>query len=79
MSTRKTFSLLAIGLTMVILVSGCADGILFEKPRPDGGVQRLRIDGGEMWGDMEITPRYRSQKSKDNDDYCIILKNEATF
>ena len=66
-------------LAAVLLVAGCADGVLFQKQVAGGGVQRLRIDGGEMWGDLDITPKSRSQKSKDNDDYCIMLKKEATF
>jgi hypothetical protein len=63
----------------LVLLAGCADGVLFEKPVAGGGMQRLRIDGGEMWGDLDITPKSRSRKSKDTDDYCIMLKKEATF
>ncbi len=42
-------------------------------------MERVRIDGGESWGTFDTTPRYRSQKPKDQDAYCIMLKNEATF
>ncbi|MCL4503609.1 MAG: hypothetical protein M1438_17415 [Deltaproteobacteria bacterium] len=59
---------------------GCADpGVIYQKQRANGGGQRLRIDGGEDWDGYDITPRYQSQKRKDQDGYNIMLKNESTF
>ena len=79
MSGRKFFRLAALFLAVPLFVGGCADGVLLEKDRGDGGLQRLRLDSGESWDSFDTTPRYRSQKAKDKDDYCIMLKNEATF
>ncbi len=59
-------------------MAGCS-GVIYEKQMDDGSVGRVRIDSGESWSTYDSTPRYRSQKSKDQDDYCIMLKNEATF
>lgn len=69
---------LALIMAGLFFMMGCA-GVLYEKPNADGGVQRLRVDGGESWSNYDTTPRYRSQKSKDGDGYCIMLKNEAIF
>ena len=71
---KKLFLIMA-GLFFMV---GCS-GVLYEKPNADGGIQRLRVDGGESWSDYDTTPRYRSSKSKDGDGYCIMLKNEAIF
>lgn len=70
--------LIALTMAGLFFMVGCS-GVLYEKPNADGGVQRLRLDGGESWSDYDTTPRYRSQKSKDSDGYCIMLKNEAIF
>ncbi len=70
--------LLVLALAGMFFMVGCS-GILYESQREDGGVQRLRVDGGENWSDYDITPRYRSQKAKDSDGYYIMLKNEAIF
>ena len=78
MAGWKSNMWLVMALAGLILAMGCS-GVLYEKDRSDGGVQRLRLDGGEGWSDFDTTPRYRSQKSKDLDDYYIMLKNEATF
>lgn len=70
--------LTAFGLAVLFLAAGCAEfGVLYEKPRSDGGVHRLRLDAVEGWGEFDTTPRYRSQK--DQDGYGIVVKNEATF
>jgi hypothetical protein len=79
MICKEMLRRVALVLAALFLLAGCADGVLFQKQVADGGVQRLRIDGGEIWGDLDITPRSRSQTSKDNDDYCIMLKKESTF
>ena len=78
MAGRKTRKLLVLALAGLFFMVGCS-GVLYEKPSADGGVQRVRVGGGESWSYYDTTPRYRSQKSKDNDDLCIMLKNEATF
>ena len=62
----------------MLFLAGCA-GVLYEKQHANGGVQRLRLDSGEGWSEYDTTPRYRSQKTKDQDGYGIMLKNEATF
>ncbi len=74
----KNTKILPVLLLVTILVGGCS-GVIYEKPREDGGVSRVRLDGGESWSTYDTTPRYRSQKAKDQDDMCIMLKNEATF
>ncbi len=79
MKGKKILMWLALVAAVTLFVVGCADGILFEKQREDGGMQRLRLDSGESWDTFDTTPRYRSQKARDNDDYSIMLKNEATF
>jgi hypothetical protein len=80
MAGKKLLLLLALLLALVWLVTGCAElGVLYQTKREDGSVQRLRVDGGEDWGDYDITPRYQSQKRKDQDGYYVMLKNEATF
>ena len=80
MAVKKLLSLMSLMVALMWFVVGCADlGVLYQTKREDGGVQRLRVDGGEDWGDYEITPRYQSQKRKDQDGYYMMLKNEATF
>ncbi len=78
MAGGKIYKLLALALAGLFFLAGCS-GVIYEKPRDDGGVSRLRLDGGESWSSYDTTPRYRSQKAKDGDDMCIMLKNEATF
>ncbi len=75
---RKTTLTAALLLTGALLLAGC-DGVLLQRESENGRVDRLRLDGGESWSSYDTTPRYRSQKGKDQDDYCIMLKNEATF
>lgn len=77
---KKSMKWLAVLMIVLFLVAGCAElGVLYEKPRVDGGVDRLRIDGGENWSEYDITPRYQSQKPKDQDGYYMMLKSEKTF
>ncbi len=78
MAGRKNYRLLALALAGLLFLGGCS-GIIYEKPHDSGGVARLRVDSGESWSSYDTTPRYRSQKAKDQDDLCIMLKNEATF
>ncbi len=75
----KVLKWLVLLATIWMLVAGCADGVLFQKQHADGRVDRLRIDGAEGWGEYDTTPRYRSQRSKDQDGYGLVLMNEATF
>ncbi len=76
MACVKNYRLLALALAGFFLLTGCS-GVIYEKAHDDGGVSRLRLDGGESWSSYDTTPRYRSQKGQD--DMCIMLKNEATF
>ena len=78
MADRKTRKLLVLVLAGLFFMVGCS-GVLYERPSADGGVQRLRLDSTEGWSEFDTTPRYRSQKSKDQDGYGIMMKNEATF
>ncbi len=78
MADRKMKKLLGLILAGLLFLAGC-NGVLFEKEQSNGGVSRVRVDGGESWSSYDTTPRYRSQKAKDQDDMCIMLKNEATF
>jgi len=78
MAGRKTRKFLVLALAWLCFMVGCS-GVLYEKPRADGGLQRLRLDSAEGWSEFDTTPRYRSQKSKDGDGYGIMLKNEAIF
>ena len=71
--------LLGVVMLLLFLASGCAGGVLFEKHSDNGSVNRLRLEGAESWGEYDTTPRYRSQKPKDQDGYGIVMKNEATF
>lgn len=67
-------------LALMWLMVGCADpGVLYQKQHADGGVHRLRLDAAEGWSEYDTTPRYRSEKKKDQEGYGIVMKNEATF
>jgi hypothetical protein len=78
MTDRKNFRLAALFLAGLLLLGGCS-GVLYEKQDDAGRVDRVRLDGGESWNTFDTTPRYRSNKAKDQDPYCIMLKSEATF
>jgi len=69
---------MVIAFAVFCLVAGC-DGVLYQKQEANGRVDRLRLDGVEGWGEFDTTPRYRSQKSKDQDGYGIVMKKEMTF
>ena len=76
MAGKKLLMLLAL----VWLVVGCAEpGVLYQQQQEDGAVHRLRLDSAEGWSEYDTTPRYRSQKPKDQDGFGIVMKNEATF
>lgn len=79
MAGKKLLMLLALLLALMLIVAGCADGVLFQRQHADGSVNRLRLDGAESWDSFDTTPRYRSQKPKDQDGYGIVMMNEATF
>lgn len=80
MNGRKFLLLLALLLALLWMLVGCADlGVLYQQQHEDGGVHRLRLDSAEGWSEYDTTPRYRSQKSKDQDGFGIVMKNEATF
>jgi hypothetical protein len=79
MAARKMFRWLALLALALWFFIGCAGGVIFQKVGEDGSVDRLRIDNAGGWGDYNTTPRYRSQKPKDQDGYGLIMKNEAIF
>ena len=55
--------LLALTMAGLFFMVGCS-GVLYEKPNADGGVQRLRVDGGESWSDYDTTPRIAVRRAK---------------
>lgn len=77
MRGQKAAWWLAVALA-ALLGAGCS-GVLLESKQEDGRVQRLRLDSGESWSTYDDKPRVRSQHRKDQDDLCIMLKNETTF
>lgn len=80
MAGKIIFLRLVLGVALLGLVAGCADpGVLYQKQHADGRMDRLLLDSAEGWSDYDTTPRYRSQKPKDQDGYGIVMKNEATF
>jgi hypothetical protein len=66
-------------LALVALVGAGCSGVLLESKRPDGGLERVKIDGVESWDIYEDKPRYPQSKSKALDDLFIMLKKESTF
>ncbi len=72
---------LGMGLILLLTVAGCSD-VLVEAKRPDGGVERVRVDGGESWTSYDDKPRNPYTKAKKDDpqsDMTIMLKKESTF
>ncbi len=80
MSGRKIYlaGLVALALLIALVLGGC-NGVLYEKQKDNGQVERWLIDQGGGWGSYNITPRYYSQNPKDLSDFCIMLRNEHTF
>jgi hypothetical protein len=78
MAVKKVLAVLAVIVALLVFLGGC-NGVLFEKKDASGCVDRLRLDGGGDWDDYDITPRYYSQKSKDQDGYYMMLKSEKSF
>ncbi|MHB8067575.1 MAG: hypothetical protein ACYDIC_06705 [Desulfobaccales bacterium] len=77
MTMVKTWVRLGLALLLMLLwATGCS-GVLFEKQHDDGRVDRLKIDGGEGWGDYEDRPRLPQSRTKD--DYYLAIKKELTF
>jgi hypothetical protein len=68
-----------VALALLIAVVGGCNGVLYEKQKDNGTLERWFINGGEGWGSYNITPRYYSQNPKDLSDFCIMLRNEHTF
>ncbi len=66
-------------LALVALLGAGCSGVLLESKRPDGGLERVKIDGGESWDTYDDKPRYHQSKSKLLDDLSIMLKKESTF
>jgi len=66
-------------LALVALLGAGCSGVLLESKRPDGGLERVKIDGGESWETYEDRPRYPQSKSKPSDELSIMLKKESTF
>jgi hypothetical protein len=71
----KTY--LGIGLMLIVLLGSGCSGVLYEKQLESGGVDRLKLDGGEGWSDYEDKPRYPQTRTKD--EYYFVIKKEATF
>ncbi len=76
MAVGKTWGRLGLALALLLWVCSCS-GVLFEKQHDDGRVDRLKIDGGEGWGDYEDKPRLPQSKTKD--EYYIAIKKELIF
>jgi len=66
-----------LGLTLLLLWGAGCSGVLMELKKKDGRVDRVKIDGGEGWGDYDDKPRYPQSKTKG--DYYIVIKKEVTF
>ena len=79
MFTGKTYGAGFVALALLILLVGGCNGVLYEKQKDNGQVQRLRIEQDGGWGSYNITPRYYSQNPKDMNDFSIMLRNEQTF
>ncbi len=79
MFTRKIYGAGFVALALLILLVGGCNGVLYEKQKDNGGVQRWIIDQGGGWDSLNITPRYYSQNPKDLSDFSIMLRNEQTF
>lgn len=80
MAVKKFLMVPALLLALAWMVLGCAEpGVLYQQQHKDGAVHRLRLDAAEGWSEYDTTPRYRSQKAKDQDGFGIVMKNEATF
>ena len=75
MAVWKTWGWLGLAL-LLLGCSGCS-GVLYEKPLENGGVDRLKIDGGESWDTYEYRSVYPRTRTKD--EYSIVIKKEATF
>jgi len=73
--------MLGMGLILLLALTGCSD-VLVESKRLDGGVERLRVDGGESWttyDDKSRNPYSKVKKDDPQNDMCIMLKKESTF
>ena len=68
-------------MIMLLALSGCSD-VLVESKRSDGGLERIRVDGGESWtayDDRSRNPYSKAKKDDPQNDMCIMLKKESTF
>jgi len=79
MFTGKTYGAGFVALALLILLVGGCNGVLYEKQKDNGGVERLCINQDAGWDSYNITPRYWSQNPKDQSSYSIMLRNEQTF
>jgi hypothetical protein len=79
MPSRKIYGACFVALALLILVVGGCNGVLYEKQKENGQVERLLIDQDGGWDSYDIHPRYYSQNPKDLSDFSIMLKNERTF
>ena len=79
MSGRKIYGACFIVLALLTLLMGGCNGVLYEKQKDNGQVERLLIDQDGGWDSYNIHPRYYSQNPKDLSDFSIMLKNERTF
>ncbi|MEW6658914.1 MAG: hypothetical protein AB1424_09660 [Thermodesulfobacteriota bacterium] len=76
MAAGKTWGRLGLALVLMWSVSSCS-GVLFEQQLEGGQVDRLKIDGGEGWGNYDDKPRYPQSKTKD--EYYFAVMKELTF
>jgi len=79
MPGRKIYAACFVALALLILLVGGCNGVLYEKQKDNGQVERLCMDQGETWGSYKITPRYSSQIPTILNDLCIMLRTEQTF
>jgi hypothetical protein len=79
MSAQKIYWAWFVALALLILLVGGCNGVLYEKQKDNGQVERLLIDQDGGWDSYNIHPRYYSQNPKDLSDFSIMLKNERTF
>ena len=77
MTMIKAWGRLGLALLLLLLWTAGCSGVLFEKLHGDGRVDRLKLDGGEGWGDYDDRPRLPQSRTKD--DYYLAIKKELTF
>lgn len=79
MFARKIYGAGFVALALLILLVGGCNGVLYERQKDNGRVERLCIQQDDGWDSLNIIPRYWNQNPKDLSSYSIMLKNEHTF